>query len=88
MIRVVRIARHETHMGSHVHINRISLPAEPFDIPPGGDETAPRSAPIRGQRDWRKDDTLRGASKAESGRVNKSRSARGREHDFVEWVKR
>jgi len=43
--------------------NCVTLPAEPWGYLPPPDDTAPRSAPIRGDFDWRKDPVLRSAAK-------------------------
>jgi hypothetical protein len=42
---------------------RVTLSAMPFDVPSGPDETAPRSAPIRGETNWKRDKLLAMASR-------------------------
>jgi len=45
----------------------VSLPALPFEVPPAvEDETAPRSALIKGEYDWKKDPILRSAAKVKA----------------------
>ena len=51
MIRTASIARHPWGSEGYVRPQAISLPAEPFTIPPADrDETAPRSLPVRGKQ--------------------------------------
>lgn len=63
MIRKVSKATQASGQEQWTRPMSISLPAEPFDVPTGPDDTAPRSAPIRGAFDWRKDRVLKSAAK-------------------------
>lgn len=63
MIRTVTKATQASCSTQFARLMPISLPAEPFTVPEGPDETAPRSLPIRGAFDWRKDRSLRHAER-------------------------
>ena len=62
--RTAHIARRPWGHDAFSNPMAISLPAEPFTIPPAAtDETAPTALPVRGGMDWRKDKTLRQAAR-------------------------
>jgi hypothetical protein len=59
----LRIANPGNHSGAEVTVSRVSLPAPPWGgiEPDDRSATAPRSAPVRGPRTWRRDPVLRSA---------------------------
>jgi hypothetical protein len=60
MIRTVNKATQASGQEMWTRPMSISLPAEPFDIPPACiDETAPTAPTIRGERHWKQDSELR-----------------------------